>query len=217
MTTQNINRIAVFIDVENLVGEMSKTATPLRLRPIIDRVREEGQIGSMRAYGDWSQPFLARYLGEFRNNIIEMTELSTSIQGKNTADVQLAVDALEMALQSISPDTVVIISGDRDFIPLVQKLKRYAKAVIGIGATEASTSKLLVGACDMFLFADDLLTTALGNQPIQVEEHQLVKSVEISVAGAEADHPVVKDAAVPEKVNRKLRKAFVLLANAIGA
>lgn len=206
---QSTNRIAVFIDVENLVCEVNKTALPLRLRPIIDRIREEGQIVSMRAYGDWSQQYMGRFLSEFRSNLIEMIQLSTSTQGKNTADIQLAVEALEMVLQPVSPDMVVIVSGDRDFVPLVQKIKRYGKAVVGIGASEDSTSKLLAEGCDMFLFAYDIMQTTQGSQspltPVQ-DTTAAAKTAEVT------EEPVIL-----ERVNRKLRKAFVVLAKAISA
>jgi len=220
---QNANRIAVFIDVENLVFEVSKTDISLRLRPIIDRIREEGQIVSMRAYGDWSQPSISRHLNEFRVNIIEMTQLSTSVYGKNTADIQLAVDALEMALQSTSPDTVVIISGDRDFVPLVQKIKRYGKSVLGIGANEGSTSELLASACDMFLFVDDILNVDSSNQQPPIEDILPIKDLQpteiiITPAPCEVPHSTVpEESVIPDTTNRKQRKAFLLLVKAISA
>ncbi len=155
--TVSAESIAVFIDVENFARSAEELGIPVFLKPIIERIREDGQIVFSRAYADWSQPRVARHLGEFRDITIEMTEVWTSEYGKNTADMQLAVDALEMALLPSSPSAFVIVSGDRDFVPLVQKIKRYGKTVIGIGVSEENTSRALIQACHSFLFASELL------------------------------------------------------------
>jgi uncharacterized protein (TIGR00288 family) len=150
------NRVAIFIDAENLVIEADKAGLQVTLHPVMDRIREEGQIIFARAYGDWMNSQINRHVNDFRSNIVEFTMLSTDKCGKNTADISLAVDALEMALLPSAPDVIVIIAGDRDFVPLVQKIRRYGKAVIGIGI-KGSSSRELAQACDMFLFLDDIL------------------------------------------------------------
>lgn len=155
------SRVAIFIDAENLIIESDKAGLAFALRPIADRIREEGQIIFARAYADWMKPQIGRYLREFRQNVIEMTQLPTDAAGKNTADINLAVDALEMALLPSAPDIVVLAAGDRDFVPLVQKIKRYGKAVIGIGV-KGSSSRDLTLACDVFLFIDDILQDGLS-------------------------------------------------------
>lgn len=204
LEANHTNSIAVFIDAENLVAETEKAGVPFRIKPIIDRIREEGRIASIRAYGDWSRLPLSKYVDEFKNNVIEMIQLSTSIEGKNTADIQLALDALEMALQPSSPNVFVMISGDRDFVPLAQKIKRYGKFVVGIGYSETSTSKLLAGACDLFLFANEILDKTLSaGMP--------------SLASEGAPAVSAEGAGGVEKINRKLRKAFTLLAKAVAA
>lgn len=199
--------IAVFIDAENLLTELWKTGIRLRMKPIIDRIREEGRIASIRAYGDWSRQPLIGFVQEFRTNVIEMVELSTSAEGKNTADIQLALDALEMAMQPASPSVFVIVSGDRDFVPLVQKLKRYGKLVMGVGHCETSTSKLLADACDVFIFADEILERAYANDGIVVAAptgQAILAADALKVSGE-------------TKISRKLRKAFTLLAKAIAS
>lgn len=150
------NRVAIFIDAENLVIEADKAGLQVTLHPVMDRIREEGQIIFARAYGDWMNIQINKHISDFRSNIVEFTQLSTDKCGKNTADISLAVDALEMALLPSSPDVIVVIAGDRDFVPLVQKIRRYGKAVIGIGI-KGSSSRELAQACDMFLFLDDIL------------------------------------------------------------
>lgn len=155
------DRVAVFIDAENLVIASDHAGLAFALRPILDRIREEGQLIFARAYADWSNLQLGRCLRDFRQNVVELTQLPTDATGKNTADINLAVDALEMVLLPSAPDVVVLAAGDRDFVPLVQKIKRYGKAVLGIGV-RGSASRDLALACDIFLFVDDIMQDGLA-------------------------------------------------------
>ena len=115
---------------------------------------------SARAYADWTSDLLRPVLADFRVNAIELIQLSTSLaskEHKNTADIQLAVDAVEMVLISpLRPDRIVIVGGDRDYVPLVQKLKRHGVLVTGIGV-ESGVSTVLKDACDTFEFYDVLV------------------------------------------------------------
>ncbi len=147
-------RLALFFDVDNLEIEALKRGIPFQIGLIVDRIREEGVLAFARAYADWSN---SRYaLRDFDRFGFELAELPRQFRGKNTADIQIAVDALELALAPNAPDTTVLVSGDRDFVPLVQKLKRYGKRVIGIGISGAS-SHVLQSVCDSFVFYDDLV------------------------------------------------------------
>jgi uncharacterized LabA/DUF88 family protein len=155
------NRVATFIDVDNVLIGAQNSGLPFNLSLIIDRVRQEGIMMSSKAYADWTSNLLKPVLADFRTNAIEQVQLPTSVANsikdhKNTADIQLAVDALEMALSSVPPQTIVIVGGDRDFVPLVQKLKRYGVRVVGIGV-EAGVSRVLIEASDSFVFYDDLI------------------------------------------------------------
>ena len=117
---------------------------------------------SAKAYADWTASFLRPVLGDFRANAIELVQLLTSTasqEHKNTADIQLTVDALEMVFSPVRPDIVVIVGGDRDYVPLVQKLKRYGVFVMGIGV-EAGVSRVLIEACDSFIYYDDIVPPA---------------------------------------------------------
>jgi hypothetical protein len=149
----------LFIDAENiLVGALSAGFS----RPIaslMERVREQGFLMSAEAYGDWTRYPCSQFLREFQLNTVEMTQLPTSAAGKNTADINLAVDAIEMALSPSAPDTVVLAAADRDFVPLVQKLRRYGKEVIGIGV-RGSVSRELEQVCNAFLMLDDIIPEA---------------------------------------------------------
>lgn len=155
----HVQRVALFIDVDNVLILAQGSGLPFNLSLIIDRVRQQGMIMSSRAYADWTANLLKPVLHDFRTNAIELVQLPTSTaskEHKNTADIQLAVDALEMVFSSVRPDTIVIVGGDRDYVPLVQKLKRYGIFVMGIGV-EAGVSRVLTEACDSFVFYDDLV------------------------------------------------------------
>jgi uncharacterized LabA/DUF88 family protein len=139
------SRVAIFLDAENLIIEAQKAGLPIEIKLIVDRVREEGLLNYAKAYADWTDSHTLPYTGDFYNNVFELTQLN-SRYGKNTGDIQLVVDALEMALLPGSPEIFVIVAGDRDFVPLVQKLKRYGKRVIGIGRFAGSDQPYLA-AC----------------------------------------------------------------------
>lgn len=163
------DRVAVFIDAENLIISAQQAGLPLRMELVMDSLREEGVISFARAYGDWSQAHMKPYQQDFLSNVIEMSMLATSYE-KNTGDMQIACDALEMALSDFPPGCFVIVGGDRDFVPLVQKLKRYGKRVIGVGLRK-TTSQYLDKVCDQFIFYDNLISDIedvdLGNEEEQ--------------------------------------------------
>ena len=155
-------RVALFIDVDNVLILAQNSGLPFHLSLIIDRVRQQGTIMSSKAYADWTASLLRPVLGDFRASAIELVQLLTSTaskEHKNTADIQLAVDALEMVFSPVRPDTIVIVGGDRDYVPLVQKLKRYGIFVMGIGV-EAGVSSVLTEACDSYVYYDDLVPPA---------------------------------------------------------
>ena len=156
------NRVALFIDVDNVLILAQNSGLPFNLSLIIDRVRQLGTVMSSKAYADWTASLLRPVLGDFRANAIELVQLPTSMaikEHKNTADIQLAVDAIEMVFSPVRPDTIVIVGGDRDYVPLVQKLKRYGVFVMGIGV-ESGVSKVLIEACDSFVYYDDIVPPA---------------------------------------------------------
>jgi uncharacterized protein (TIGR00288 family) len=149
-------RIALFLDFENLALGARDRGEKLDMAVILNALSERGRVVVRRAYADWN------LFSDERQNVlsqrIEMLEIpqrSGQIR-KNAADIKLAVDAIELALQRDFVTTFVIGSGDSDFTPLVLKLRELDKRVIGIGV-EGSTSQLLPGACDEFLFYERLL------------------------------------------------------------
>jgi uncharacterized protein (TIGR00288 family) len=150
------DRVALFVDFENLaIGAKSRGET-LDMGVIMDALTERGRVVIRRAYADWN------LFSEYRQGLvaqrIEMIEVPqrTGMVRKNAADIKLAVDALELSFERDFLTTFVIASGDSDFTPLVLKLRELNRKVIGVGV-EGSTSDLLPGACDEFLFYERLL------------------------------------------------------------
>ncbi|MDR1774975.1 MAG: NYN domain-containing protein [Actinomycetes bacterium] len=155
-------QLAVFIDFENLAlgiqprvnGRRRKRDEKLDMQKVLERLVEKGKIVAKRAYCDWQR--FPEYVGGLHELGIELTEIpERHLTGKNSADIRLVVDALEMGYSKGHIDTFVIVSGDSDFLPLVSKLKENGKSVIGVGLKE-STSDLLAANCDEFIFYDDL-------------------------------------------------------------
>jgi uncharacterized protein (TIGR00288 family) len=148
--------IAVFVDFENLaigVREMKSEAFQIQL--VLKRLLEKGRIVYKRAYCDWSNYRDA--VREFHAHGIEMIDIPQSkASGKNSADIHMVVDALDLCYAKQHIDIFALLSGDSDFSPLVSKLKENDKRVIGCGV-KSSTSNLLIAACDEFIFYDDLI------------------------------------------------------------
>ena len=148
--------MALFCDFENVaLGVRDAKFEKFDITPILERLLLKGSIVVKKAYCDWE-----RYKGfkaamhEASFELIEIPHVRQS--GKNSADIRLVVDALDLCYTKSHVDTFVIISGDSDFSPLVSKLRENAKKVIGVGVKQ-STSDLLVANCDEFIFYDDLV------------------------------------------------------------
>ena len=148
--------IALFIDFENLaIGARQSGYKKFEVSLVLKRLREWGRILFKRAYCDWSN--YDTYRKEFHSAAIEMLDIpEKQIGGKNSADIRMVVDALDLSYTRPHFDTFVVASGDSDFSPLVTKLKEYNKTVVGIGVKN-STSNLLVDTCDQFIFYEDLI------------------------------------------------------------
>jgi uncharacterized LabA/DUF88 family protein len=152
---ENIS-MAVFCDFENVaLGVRDANYEKFDIKPVLERLLLKGSIVVKKSYCDWD-----RYKGfkatmhEANFELIEIPHVRQS--GKNSADIRLVVDALDLCYTKSHVNTFVIISGDSDFSPLVSKLRENAKQVIGVGVKQ-STSDLLVANCDEFIFYDDLV------------------------------------------------------------
>jgi uncharacterized protein (TIGR00288 family) len=147
--------LAVFIDFENLaLGFEGRRGTRFEIQKVLERLVEKGKIIVKRAYADWGR--FRDYRTSLHEAAIELIEIPRrSMTGKNSADIRLVVDAMDLSYSKEHVHTFVIISGDSDFSPLVSKLKENGKHVIGLGMKN-STSDLLIDNCDEFIFYEDL-------------------------------------------------------------
>ncbi len=149
-------RIALFIDFENIaIGVRDAHYRRFDINLVLERLVEKGKILTKRAYADWGR--YGEYRRSFHEAAVELIEVpQKSVGGKNSADIRLVVDAMDMSFQKEHIDCFCIASGDSDFSPLVSKLKENDKYVIGLGVKN-STSDLLMENCDEFIFYEDLV------------------------------------------------------------
>ena len=148
--------MALFCDFENVaLGVRDANYEKFDIKRVLERLLLKGSIVVKKAYCDWDRykSFKAA-MHEANFELIEIPHVRQS--GKNSADIRLVVDALDLCYTKSHVDTFVIISGDSDFSPLVSKLRENAKQVIGVGVKQ-STSDLLIANCDEFIFYDDLV------------------------------------------------------------
>jgi len=157
--------LAVFLDFENLVlGLDDKRRDKFQIDLVLERLVEKGKIVVKKAYCDWSR--FSDYKQELHNAAFEIIDIpKRSHSGKNSADIRLCVDAMDLCYSKEHIDTFVILSGDSDFSPLVSKLKENGKYVIGLATKEAASS-LLVDNCDEFTFYEEL--SGGGSKPPQL-------------------------------------------------
>jgi uncharacterized protein (TIGR00288 family) len=151
--------IAVFVDYENLaIGARHMRKGGFKIDLILRRLLEKGRIVYKRAYCDWGK--YRDVVREFHSAGVELVDIpQTKQSGKNSADIHMVVDALDLCYQKQHIDLFALISGDSDFSPVVAKLKENDKRVIGCGI-KSSTSDLLIGSCDEFIYYDDLVRQA---------------------------------------------------------
>ncbi len=153
---QDEQKLALFIDLDNVVIGLRDTGhAKFDVKLLISRLLEKGKIVIKKAYADWSR--YAEYKRAFHESAFELVEIPQhKISGKNSADIRMVVDAMDLASNKEHINVFVIGSGDSDFSPLVSKLKENNKQVLGFGV-KGSTSELLIDNCDEFLYYEDLV------------------------------------------------------------
>ncbi len=149
-------RLSLFIDFENIaLGVRDAQYKKFDIHLVLQRLVEKGRIVFKKAYADWTR--YSEYKREFHEAAIELIDIpQRNYSAKNSADIRMVVDAMDLVASKGHITTFVICSGDSDFSPLVSKLKENDKSVIGVGVKN-STSNLLISNCDEFIFYEDLV------------------------------------------------------------
>ena len=153
------HNLALFCDFENVaLGVRDARYAKFDITLVLERLLLKGSIVTKKAYCDWDR--YKEFKPGMHEAAFELIEIPhVKMSGKNSADIRMVVDALDLCYTKEHIDTFVIISGDSDFSPLVSKLRENAKTVIGVGV-KGSTSDLLISNCDEFIFYDDLAANA---------------------------------------------------------
>lgn len=156
MSDSDNDNLALFCDFENVaLGVRDAKYAKFDIQLVLERLLLKGSIVVKKAYCDWER--YKEFKAPMHDAAFELIEIPHTRQsGKNSADIRMVVDAVDLCYTKEHLDTFVIISGDSDFSPLVSKLRENAKTVIGVGVKN-STSDLLISNCDEFIYYDDLV------------------------------------------------------------
>jgi uncharacterized protein (TIGR00288 family) len=156
--------LAIFCDFENVaLGVRDARIEKFNINLVMERLLVKGSVVVKKAYCDWER--YKEFKAVMHDAAFELIEIPHTRQsGKNSADIRMVVDALDLCYTKSHVDTFVIISGDSDFSPLVSKLRENNKIVIGVGVKE-STSNLLIANCDEFIFYDDIVRQSERRKP----------------------------------------------------
>jgi len=204
MSQDKPRTLAVFIDFENLVLGLKDRHERFNVDRVLSRLLERGYIVVKRAYADWRR--FAPYADGMHEAAIELIEVpARRMTGKNSADIRLCVDALDLSYSKPHIDTFVILSGDSDFSPLVSKLRENNKHVIGVG-TKGSTSALLRDNCDEFIYYEDLVPPSRSRSQAQAPA-----SVSTPVVVVPAPVPAPVSAAVPAVADKQPEAMGILV------
>lgn len=178
--------IAVYLDLENIaIGARDARYPRFDIQKILERLLLKGHIVVKKAYCDFDRyKEFKRDLHEASFEMIEIPHVRQS--GKNSADIRMVVDALDLCYTKGHVDTFAIISGDSDFSPLVSKLRENAKTVVGVGVKNSS-SDLFINNCDQFIYYDDLVRES--RRPAKRTRKPAAQAAKTSAATAEEKKP----------------------------
>ena len=167
--------MAVFCDFENVaLGVREAKYADFDITKVLERLLLKGAIVVKKAYCDWDR--YKDFKVDMHEAAFELIDIPhVRISGKNSADIRMVVDALDLCYTKLHVDTFVIVSGDSDFSPLVSKLRENNKLVIGVGVKN-STSDLLIANCDEFIFYDDLVREAKKKRRTRKPEGKKVQA-----------------------------------------
>ena len=168
MTDSTESNLALFCDFENIaLGVADARYAKFDINRVLERLLVKGSIIVKKAYCDWGRyKNFKAVMHEANFELIDIPHVRQS--GKNSADIRMVVDALDLCYTKSHVNTFVVISGDSDFSPLVSKLRENAKTVIGVGVKN-STSDLLISTCDEFIYYDDLIRERKQRKPARAK------------------------------------------------
>lgn len=203
--------LALFCDFENIaLGVRDTDYVRFEIQPVLERLLLKGSIVAKKAYCDWDR--YKEFKATMHEAAFELIEIPhVSMSGKNSADIRMVVDALDLCYTKDHIDTFVIISGDSDFSPLVSKLRENAKTVIGVGVKN-STSDLLISNCDEFIFYDELMVGREASKKRQRGKPRGKKSRRTSAEGKKTEAPKSQDDPAQEAINLVLETIDALYA-----
>jgi uncharacterized protein (TIGR00288 family) len=200
------NTIAVFVDFENLaLGAEQGLNSRFRIDVVLKRLLERGRIVFKRAYCDWSR--FQTFTREFHLYGFELIDIPhSSVSGKNSADIRMVVDALDLCYSKTHIDTFALLTGDSDFSPLASKLKENNKRVVGCGV-RSSTSELLASNCDEFILYDELIKATKRPRKRGKKEHterqsEVFERLTETVASLEAQYDPLWGSLVKKALKR---------------
>ena len=209
-----IRNLAVFCDFENVaLGVREAKYDRFDISKVLERLLVKGSIVVKKAYCDWER--YKEFKAPMHQASFELIEIPhVRMSGKNSADIRMVVDALDLCYTKSHVDTFVIVSGDSDFSPLVSKLRENAKTVIGIGVKK-STSDLLIANCDEFIYYDDLVREHPKRQPSRKAEGKGEGKAEGKAAAPAKDKEKDKDKDRDTGGTGKKQEAFDLVLETI--
>ncbi len=198
--------IAAFFDLENLaIGASEFKLGKFKVDLVLDRLLEKGNVIVKKAYADWQRH--SAYKRPFHEAAIELSDMPGSkMAGKNSADIKMVVDAMELCYTKPHIDAFALVSGDSDFSPLVSRLRENGKHVMGLGVKK-STSHLLIDNCDEFVFYDDLIRPTKRKRPRladlpQKQREAFTQLLDAAVA-LQRDGKILHSSLVKETMKRK--------------
>jgi uncharacterized protein (TIGR00288 family) len=196
-----VRNIAVYIDLENVaIGTREARLKDFDIGLVLGRLVEKGNVVVRKAYADWSRHEAhKRQLHEAGVELIDLP--GSKLTGKNSADIKMVVDALELCFSKPHIDTFALVTGDSDFYPLVAKLRENDRHTIAVGVKQ-STSPLLIDSCDEFIFYDDLV-----HRPARTKRPK--KHDALPQKAREAFALLVEAAQALERENKNLHSSLV--------
>jgi uncharacterized protein (TIGR00288 family) len=203
--------LAIFCDFENVaLGVRDARIEKFNINLVLERLLVKGSVVVKKAYCDWER--YKEYKAVMHDAAFELIEIPHTRQsGKNSADIRMVVDALDLCYTKEHLDTFVIVSGDSDFSPLVSKLRENNKTVIGIGV-KSSTSDLLMSNCDEFIFYDDLARDEESSRQRKRKVPVKKKSTAKKSSGAQTEAAKPDEEKIDEAISLVMETAEALYA-----